>query len=320
MPLKPKLLWFSFPLILYVAFCSIAGTFLADAALHPVRRPLPDDLSAEFRQSLVRAGGSIEEVSITTPDSVVLRGWLVRPLRTNGNAAIVLHGLADNRLGMSAYALLLLDHGFAVLLPDARAHGASGGELATYGLLERNDIRQWVDFVRRRAGPGCIYGLGESMGAASLLQSLAAGADFCAVIAESPFSNFREIAYDRMGQPFHLGAWVGRTILRPVVDVAFLRAHWKYGLNMEQVSPEDAVSESRIPVLLIHGKIDGNIPLRHSERIHARAPGADLWEVPGADHCGALSVEPEEFRVRLLAWFRINPAVQHAFSRCGAAM
>jgi len=313
MPFNRRLFWLSFPFVLYAALCFTAGIFLADGALHPARRALLDDESTQFRQSLNRAGGSIEDVSITTPDSVVLRAWLVRPVRTNGNAAIVLHGLGDNRLGMSGYALLLVDHGFAVLLPDARAHGASGGELATYGLLERNDIRRWVDFLRAQAKPGCIYGLGESMGAAELLQSLAAGAPFCAVIAESSFSNFREIAYDRMGQPFHLGPWVGRTILRPVVEVAFWRARRKYGLNMDEVSPEDAVWKSPIPVLLIHGEIDSNIPLRHSREIHARAPQANLWEVTAADHCGAISVEPREFQSRLFAWFGINPAVQHAF-------
>src|SRR5262250_2928245 len=87
---------------------------------------------------------------------------------------------------------------------------------------------------------------------------------FCAVVAESPFSNFREIAYDRMGQPFHLGPWVGRTILRPLVEVAFLRAQWKYGLNMQQVAPEEALVNTHIPTLLIHGQIDSNIPVRHS--------------------------------------------------------
>ena len=49
------------------------------------------------------------------------------------------------------------------------------------------------------------------MGAAQLLQSLDTHPHFCAVAAESPFANFREIAYDRMGQPFHLGPWVGRS-------------------------------------------------------------------------------------------------------------
>jgi len=55
---------------------------------------------------------------------------------------------------------------------------------------------------------------------------------------------------------------------------------------------------------LIHGQIDSNIPLRHSRLIHARARQAQLWEVPGADHCGAASTAPQEFDERLLRWFQ----------------
>ena len=42
---------------------------------------------------------------------------------------LLLHGLGDNRVGMTAYAQLLITHGFIVLIPDARAHGTSGGPL-----------------------------------------------------------------------------------------------------------------------------------------------------------------------------------------------
>jgi pimeloyl-ACP methyl ester carboxylesterase len=169
--------------------------------------------------------------------------------------------------------------------------------------LERYDIAQWVQFLRGETKPGCVYGIGESMGAAQLLQSLKAGAGFCSVIAESSFSNFREIAYDRMGQPFHLGPWVGRTVLWPMVEAAFLRARWKYGLDMESISPEDAVATVHVPVLLIHGQVDSNIPIRHSRRIHERDPDTMFWEVPGAEHCGALSVAPEHFQKLIVGWF-----------------
>ena len=243
-----------------------------------------------------------------TADRVTLRGWLVRPVVRNENVVIVLHGLGDNRLGMTGYAQLLLAHGYTVLLPDARAHGASGGTLATYGLLEREDIHRWVDFLRAAEKPQCIYGMAESMGAAQLLQSLQAGTQLCAVVAESSFSTFREIAYDRMGQPFGAGPWVGRILLRPLVEIAFLRARWKYGLAMWQISPAAAAAGSRIPILLIHGQIDSNIPVRHSRAIHAASPRTVLWEVQGADHCGALAVAPAEFENRVLGWFRSGTA------------
>jgi uncharacterized protein len=295
-------------LILYLTFCSVAGIYVADGTLHPARRPLIQDNETTMREIAHRLDSDLEDVSITTPDAATLSAWTIRPHHSHGDAVILLHGLADNRIGMTGYAQLLLAHGFAVLLPDARAHGASGGQLATYGLLERNDIHQWFDFLIAHAHPHCIFGFGESMGAAELLQSLAVEPRFCAVAAESSFSSFREIAYDRMGQPFHLGPWLGRTLLRPVVEFAFLYSGWKYQLDMRQVSPEDAVAATKVPVLLIHGQIDGNIPLRHSRRIHARNANAVLWEVPNADHCGAISATPREFEQRLFGWFSAQPA------------
>lgn len=298
-----RLRWFVVFFLLYITLCAVGAIYLADGTLHPTRRTLTDEEGAAFASAVRAMRAELQDVSITTPDQVILRGWLLRPAASNGNAALLLHGLGDNRLGMTGYAQLLLAHGYTVLLPDARAHGVSGGELATYGLLERSDIHRWVDFLLAAAQPRCVYGMGESMGAAELLQSLPQETRFCAVVAESPYSTFREIAYDRMGQPFHMGPWVGRVPLRPLVEIAFLRARWKYGLDLQRVSPEDAVARSHISTLLIHGQIDGNIPLRHSRAIHLAAPQTVLWEVPGADHCGAIAAARQEFEARVLGWF-----------------
>jgi pimeloyl-ACP methyl ester carboxylesterase len=98
------------------------------------------------------------------------------------------------------------------------------------------------------------------MGAAELLQSLSVEPHFCAVVAESSFSSFREIAYDRMGQPFRLGPWFGRTLLRPVIEFAFLYVRWRHQLDMQQVSPENALAATTVPVFLIHGQIDSQHP------------------------------------------------------------
>ena len=251
-------------LLLYLAFSAVAGLFVVDGTLHPAKRPLTDEDLATARNVFLKSNAELTETSITTNDGVVLRGWLVKPQHESSNAAILLHGLGDNRLGMIGYAELLLAHGYTVLLPDARAHGVSGGDLATYGLIERNDIHQWADFLTQEAHVPCVFGLGESMGAAQLLQSLETKPKLCAVVAESPFATFREIAYDRMGQPFHAGPWLGRTFFRPLVEFALLRARWKYGLDMRRISPQDSITHGNIPVLLIHGAADSNIPVRHS--------------------------------------------------------
>jgi uncharacterized protein len=199
-------------------------------------------------------------------------------------------------------------------VPDARDHGASGGHIATYGLLEADDIHRWFDWLQQNEHPHCIFALGESMGAAQLLQSLQAEPRFCAVAAESSFSSFREVAYDRVGRFFH-APWLGRTILRPIVEIALGYARWKYELNFELASPEKSVAATKVPVLLIHGRDDKNIPVRHSRTIAAGNPNVKLWEVPNAGHCGAISTAPQEFEQQLIGWFNghsvhaMNPSI-----------
>jgi len=271
--------------------------------VHPGRNVQSPADEMRIRETAQRYRYELADVAIAAQDGVMLRGWSIRPPNGNGNAVILLHGLGDNRTGTTGYAELLLRHGFSVLMPDARAHGLSGGNLATFGLLETDDIRRWLDWLQQNDHPPCIFGLGESMGAAQLLQSLRRETRFCAIVAESPFASFREIGYDRVGQRFNTGPWLGRTILRPIVEFAFLYARLKYKLDFEQVSPEDAVAKTKVPILLIHGKVDSNLPVRHSRLVAARNSSIQLWEVPNADHCGAMSAAPDEFSEKVLGWF-----------------
>src|SRR5580765_4363488 len=196
MRLGRRVRWFVVLACLYAVLCTIAGISLADGALHPGRRPLDVDEVVSFLNAVRGERAQLYDVSIDALDGVQLKGWLLMSEHPNGDVVVVLHGLGDNRLGMSGYAQLFLAHGYSVLLPDARAHGASGGSIATYGLLERGDIRQWVEYLVSSVRPHCVYGMAESMGAAQLLQSLETETRFCAVVAESSFSTFREIAYD----------------------------------------------------------------------------------------------------------------------------
>src|SRR5258706_7163501 len=292
-----------FALISYAVFCVVAGVLMAEMTLHPQRRLLDKQATEEAEQVARRTRSGLHDVSLRTEDHLLLKAWLIQPTSNNGNAVLLLHGVSDNRIAMIGYAELLLNHGYSVLMPDARAHGQSDGEIATYGPLERRDIRDWVHWLSTNPNSKCVFGFGESMRAAQLLQSLGNNPTCSAVAAESPFSDLREVSYGRVGQFFHTGPWLGRTLLRPVIEIAFLYSRWKYGFDLQQVSPVAVVSATKVPVLLIHGQIDSNIPVRHSERIKSLAPAAVLWEVPRADHCGAIGAAPEEFNSRIPDWF-----------------
>lgn len=251
-----------------------------------------------------RNGAVLAEVSIRAKDGAVLKAWSIVPVKSNGGAVILLHGQSDNRVGMMGNADLLLRNGYAVLLPDARAHGESGGAIATHGVLESDDIHKWVEWLEQNDSPRCVYGLGDSMGGGQLLNSLADGPRFCAVIAESPFSDFRSSVYDRLGQEFGAGAWLGRTVFRPVATLGSMYAKWKYGIDLERDSPIRSAASSHTPIFLIHGLADENLPSYHSERIKAADDSVVLWEPPNAGHCGAYEVAPAEYERRVVAWFR----------------
>jgi pimeloyl-ACP methyl ester carboxylesterase len=302
-------------IIVWLIFCGAIGIFALEGALHPVRLSLAQLDKAQAQSIAARNHAKLTDVAIPGEDGAILRGWSMQPLASNGDTVILLHGQAGNRAGMLNNADIMLRHGYAVLLPDSRAHGETGGQIATYGVEEVEDVRRWFEWIERSEAPHCIEGLGDSMGGAILLQSLIAEPGFCAVVAESAFATFDEAAFDRLGQKFGTGPWLGRTVLRPALEAGLLYAHWRYRIDLSQDSPERAVASSRIPVFLIHGLADSNLPPRHAEMIKAGNGAVALWEPAGAGHCEAATVAPEEYERRVVAWFQSHDASDGGVTR-----
>ncbi len=285
-----------------------AGVVVAEAFLHPPRKALGAGWRSAATQLAESVGAHLEDAQIAAADGVPLRGWFFRAAAPSGNAVILLHGVADNRTGTLGFARMFLARQYDVLAIDARAHGESGGPIATYGLLEVDDLHRWADWLTKDRAERRLFGLGESMGAAILLQALRDDHRFVAVAAESPFSSLREVAYHRLAAKLHCGPWLGRTLLRPIVETGFCYARMRYGLKLGQVSPVAAAASTRVPILLIHGAEDRNIPPSQSRQILAAALGhAELWIVPHAGHTAACAQSPAEFERRVTAWFAAYP-------------
>ncbi|HEY6273132.1 MAG TPA: alpha/beta fold hydrolase [Terriglobales bacterium] len=292
----------------YLLLSGVAGVVLAEASLRLVRRPLRhrQEETAFVRQHYQ---ADLRDVSIVAADGVMLKGWYVRPRDFNGNAVVLLHGITDNREGVAGYGRLFLDHGYAVLMPDARRHGESGGEVATYGLKETDDVHRWVDwlYAGELSPKQCVYGFGESYGAALILESLAEESRYCAVVVESSFSTAREMSYERVSGPLHLKPWFGQTIGFPAIASAVLYARGRYGIDLLRPSPLDALEHSIVPVLLIHGARDRSISPRHAMILAKADPEhAQLWLVPNAGHTMAWAASHQEFEARVLGWFSLH--------------
>ncbi len=284
-----RLLW---TVAVVAVFVVAGGVFLCERAVHIYGslRWLPP---REVPESIAKATGArFREADVLTSDGFTLRAWVFEPSAPNGGAVLALHGVGASRHHMLGHASMLARNGFAVIVPDSRGHGASGGDLVTYGLRESGDVRVWLDWAAKHLSAKRLFGLGESMGAATLLESLRSENRFAALVAEAPFSRFADVAQGRVGGG-------------PVVEVAFLYARLRYGVDLRSVSPAEAVRGARIPILLIHSDGDRNIPMWHSRRIRDANPAhIELWEPPGVEHTQAATQVPVEFERRVVGAFR----------------
>jgi hypothetical protein len=144
---------------LYVVLSIVAGIYLAEAAIHPHRRPVTGRARyMAMVETYSNSGG--EDVAVDTTYQVKLKGWYVQPKDWNHEAVILLHGVSDDLEGVAGYSVMFLKAGYAVLLPDSRAHGESGGAIASYGVMERYDVAAWAVWLHQRMH-GCTYLFGE---------------------------------------------------------------------------------------------------------------------------------------------------------------
>jgi alpha-beta hydrolase superfamily lysophospholipase len=280
---------------------ALVGHAIGPGLLHPLR--LNPGRLEQTEDMLTRTGATKETLNVRAPDGVELHGWKIRPGSPNGDWVLLFHGVSDNRTGVLGHAELLLRHGYSVVTMDSRAHGESGGDMATYGWKERHDTVAVVNELYSTEEVRHLYALGVSMGAAVALQSAAIEPRIEGVVAEDPFADLREVSYDYAG--LQLSPLLGKTLFRPAAVYAMDALAKTGGFDPGDVSPEKAVAASPIPVLLICSTRDTTIPCRHAKRIYRTASGPkELWVVNGAEHASALGHSPSEYEEKAVLFLQ----------------
>ena len=302
---------FSCIAIVILALLSAASGYIGNAigpgVLHPANHN-PERVE-ETEQTWERTSAVKTDLTVRANDGVELRGWKVVPPSANGDWVLLFHGVSDNRTGDLGHAEFLLRHGYSVVMMDSRAHGKSGGDMATYGWKERYDTVAITDalYASEKVRHLCAHGV--SMGAAIALLSAAVEPRIAAVSAEDPFASLREVSYDYAG--LDVSPFIGKTLFRPASIFAMRAVARTGGFDPDAVSPEKAVAQRPFPVLLICGANDHRIPCRHAEAIYDAATGPkELWVVQGAGHASALGQAPADYENRVVRFFekyRGNP-------------
>jgi dipeptidyl aminopeptidase/acylaminoacyl peptidase len=285
-----------------IVFSFVVSATVSEATLHPLLRRRASDTAALAYSLAHAANGSARQITLTARDGTVLKAWWLQPPHWNGSAVIACHGVADSAFGIMGGALLFLSNGYAVLTPDSRGHGESGG-FVSYGVQEADDILRWLEWLRQ-AHAVRVYGFGESLGAAILLQSLSRGANFRAIVAESSYANFNQVARERVVKYGGAPAWLANIF----VHEAVLYVRLRYRVDLSKANPAEAVRGSSVPLLLIHGLDDRETYPIHSREIYRNSRSAQLWLVPAAKHTGAYAAAPREFERRVISFLEANGA------------
>ncbi len=237
-----------------------------------------------------------ERWNITSDDGIPLVAHYI-PAENPRALFILVHGYRSNGLRDFAYiAKPLFEKGYSLLILDNRAHGESGGKYISYGALERFDVILWANEVKRRF-PGLPVILnGVSMGAATVL--MAASMDLPdnvrGVVADSGYTSPSDIFKSVIKRMYHLPEF-------PFVPLARVMSKRRIGVDFADVSAEESVKNTKVPLLFAHGTGDTFVPHDMSEKNFANAPKgmARMILVDGAEHTQSYLFDPKRYGTEL---------------------
>lgn len=226
-----------------------------------------------------------EDVYQTAFDGLKLHATYFPPIKeSEGKKRIVIcfHGYTSRGLadftGLTDY---YFKRGYAMLHPDARAHGDSEGEYIGFGCLDRKDALKWIDWVLKKCGQDVEILLhGISMGGATVLMS--GGLDLPpqvkGIVSDCGFTSSKEVFTHVLNSMYHLPAF-------PVIPAANLVNKKLAGYGMDECNAKREVAKAKVPILFIHGSKDTFVPVSMCHELYeCCASPKKILIVEGAAH------------------------------------
>lgn len=245
---------------------------------------------------MTSAGDSADAVLHTTDGVRLAAAYWPGPSREV--ACVVAHGFTGSSRNPAVRRICaaLVSHGLAVLAPDFRGHGRSGGR-NTAGAEEIHDVAAAVAWLRAE-GYRWVATLGWSMGGTAVIRHAGLGGDTDAVVSVSAPG----LWFERGTRPMRIVHWMfesrsGRLATRLVRRTRIDAAGWA---TVPEAPAEVAGGVAPRPFLIVHGTADHYFPLRHADALAAAAPGAETWIEPGMGHAEVATTP--ELADRIAGW------------------
>lgn len=240
-----------------------------------------------------------EEITIRSHDGLTLFGRYYRFSNDESRMEILFHGWRSNTFrDACGGAKIARDAGYNLLVVDQRAHGNSDGNTITFGIKEKYDCLDWINYAIARFGNDVRILLGGiSMGAATVLMAsaLPLPKNICGITADCAYSSpeaiIRKVCRD-MRIPDRLGY--------PFVRIS-ARVLGRFSLDGE--SAVEAVKHAKVPIMLMHGEDDDFVPFSMAGEIYeAIASKKQILTVPKAGHGLAYFYDTEHYTRELTAF------------------
>jgi uncharacterized protein len=225
-----------------------------------------------------------EDVSFNAPDGVALKGWWVAAPDAHGTVVLV-HGLNRSRIEMVKKVPFVHGQGWNALLFDLRHHGASGGDVSSFGFFEKQDVHAAVALARRRA-PGPVVLWGVSLGAASATLAAAEDPSINGLICDSTYRSLRDTAAHHLGLFRQFRWWLRIVPVWPVSGEAVYWAGRRGGFDPDAIDIVAAASRlGARPALFVANSGDRRMPPEIAFELKAAAGSqAQVLVVPGQSH------------------------------------
>jgi len=285
---------------------AVTGTLLAggSTALHQEERHLTFEA---IRGATSWVGGlpkGVQEFAIPVRNgegAQKIYAWWWPVADPNAPALLYLHGSRANLTDQVDRLQLLRGFGFSVFAIDYRGFGRSDGDLPSEQTVYEDARAAWHWLSERQPDPAKRFIYGHSLGGAVAVdlaaglsetagaeRATAGGAPAGGLIVESTFTTLVDIAKEWSFPWLPLGA-----------------------LMSQKFDSMSKIGRIAMPVLVVHGAIDRDIPSRFGEALYAAATGRKkLLLVEGGGHSDSMGTGAAQYRQALTELFGLGTSTQ----------
>lgn len=257
--------WLLLLIVLALQACSSLDAWQRQKIYRPTPVPSLDEWNRQLAQwpgirsfAVPSADAGEQIVVVEAPATATATATSTQTSRVR---VLFLHGTYRHALQNLIKAEPMRQLGLDVVIPDYRGWGISTARLPSEQSIHDDAWSVWQalqsqDSTDDKPVRWVIYG--HSMGSAvavRLAQRLNGASTPCALVLESAFTSFADVAEDRVG-------WLGRAATT---------------LGSQRMASRDYMAQVALPVWFLHGSQDTTVPMTLGRRLFELAPEPRQW-------------------------------------------